>query len=592
MRFSRASIVIIIIILFVSISISRSAQAAPLPLSANAIDRQLAAAWRAKQLTPGPLVDDAGFLRRLTVDLTGTIPTAEAVRVFLADKHADKRLRAIDALLSTPEYALHWATYWDRLLMGRTTQGNIVDRVAFGRWLYERFANNRPWDEIVFQLLSASGQNTLGGVKKNALGPVQEPEPDPTGQVHAAVNWLLRYNQNPIDLTGKVSRLFLGVQVQCAQCHDHPSEKWKQKDFRSLAACFSRTAMKPLEERAKGLVRRVELVDQARPAFGGPNNADLKLIAMAPPRALDGSDFSTTENRRLAFAHWVTRPDNPYFARALVNRYWAHFVGRGFYEPIDDYRRSNPVVLPSLLEAITADFVANKYDLKHLIRIICATRAYQLAVVPGAPGELDEQLFVHHRMRLFNSEELYNALAMATNLENALQKAGLPNIEQLKLQIQNAFDFLFSVDEEGPPPAEFAGSIQQALLFLNGKLINRASAAVPGMTLAGILDFPTDDAQKIEALYLRTLSRRPTAAETRRWLEFINAPRDIVVEDKAKQRELAKLARTGKGGKKSPLNVLDRAARRLNPDDPTTTQQAYEDLFWALLNSSELIFQH
>jgi hypothetical protein len=588
MYFRRQIIGITVIVSLSSISIS---QAAPRPLSAAAIDRQLAAAWRARGLAAGPLVDDAGFLRRLTIDLTGTIPTGEAVRAFLADKHVDKRQRAIDTLLATPEYALHWATYWDRLLMGRTAQGNVVDRVAFGRWLYDQFANNRPWDELVFQLLSASGQNTLGGVKKNALGPLQEPEPDPTGQVHAAVNWLLRYNQNPTDLTGKVSRLFLGVQVQCAQCHDHPSEKWKQEDFRSLASCFSRTAMKPLEERAKGIVRKVELIDQPKPAFGGANNPDLKLIAMAPPRALDGSDFSTAENRRLAFAHWVTRPENSYFARALLNRYWAHFVGRGFYEPIDDYRHSNPVIAPALLDAISADFVAHKFDLKYLIRLICSTRVYQLAVVAGQPGELDEQLFVHHRMRLFNSEELYNALAMATNLENALQKAGLPNIEQLKLQIQNAFDFLFTVDEEGPPPAEFVGSIQQALLFLNGKLINRASAAVPGMTLAGILDFPTDDAQKIEALYLRTLSRKPTAAETRRWLEFVGAPRDVVVEDRAKQRELAKLARDGKG-KKNPLGVLDRAARRLNPDDPTPAQQAYEDLFWALLNSSEFIFQH
>jgi hypothetical protein len=588
----RRNIAITRFVFLLSIFVSPAIFAAAKPLSATDIDRVIGGEWRKHHLAAGPPVDDAAFLRRVTLDLTGTIPTADAVRAFLADKRGDKRQRAVDILLDSPEYALHFATYWDRLLMGRTAQGNFVDRVAFGRWLYDQFAKNRPWDELVFDLLGTSGQNTLGGVKKNALGPLQEPEPDPSGQVHAAVNWLLRYDKNPIDLTGKISRLFLGVQVQCAQCHDHPSEKWKQADFRSFASIFSRTAAKPLEERAKGIVRKVVLVDQPKPAIGGSD--ELKLIATAPPRALDGTDFATAENRRLAFAHWLVKPDNPWFARALVNRYWAHLIGRGFYEPIDDFRRSNPVVLPSLLDALAADFVAHKYDLKHLIRIICATRAYQLAVVPGKPGELDEQLFVHHRMRLLSSEELYNALAMATNLELALQKAGLPNVDQLKIQIQSAFDFLFSVDEEVPPPAEFAGSIQEALMFLNGRLVNRASADVPGMTLAGILDFPTEDAQKIEALYLRTLSRRPTAAETQRWLAFVDAPRDVVVEDKKKARELAKLGRQkgANNGKKNPLAALDRAARRLNPDDPTPQQQAYEDLFWALLNSSEFIFQH
>ncbi|MGZ3406593.1 MAG: DUF1553 domain-containing protein, partial [Polyangia bacterium] len=342
-------------------------------------------------------------------------------------------------------------------------------------------------------------------------------------------------------------------------------------------------------------VRKVELRDQAGPTFGGGNMSDLRLIALAPPRALDGTDFSKSDNRRSALADWITRPDNPYFARAIVNRYWAHLVGRGFVEPVDDFRHSNPPVVPELLDALAADFVAHGYDLQRLIRVICATRAYQLAVVVGRPGDLDEQLFVHHRLRPLGGEELYNALSSATNLENALAKAGLPNVEQLKLQIQGAFDFLFSVDEEGPPPADFAGSIQQALLFLNGRLVNRASAAVPGMTLAGILDFPADDALKIEALYLRTLSRKPTAAETKRWVEFVNAPREVVAENKAQEkRELMRLAREkgAKNPKKNPLGALDRATRKLDPSEPTAKQQAYEDVFWALLNSSEFMFQH
>ena len=446
-----------------------------------------------------------------------------------------------------------------------------LDHAGFGRWLEDQFADNRPWNELVHELVGKSGVNT------------DEP----------AVNWILRYAQQPTDLTGKLSRLFLGVQIQCAQCHDHPSEKWKQDDFRSLAACFARTEPVPLEEKMKGQTRKVELRDQPGPTFGGPKTPDLRLIALAPPRALDGTDFTNADNRRAAFAAWLTQPENPWFARAIVNRYWAHLVGRGFVEPIDDFRHSNPIVMPELLDALAADFVAHGYDLQRLVRLICATRAYQLAVVGGKPGDGDEQLFMHHRMRPLTGEELYNALSSATNLENALQKAGLPNVDQIKAQIQGAFDFLFSTDEESAPPTDFAGSIQQALLFLNGRLVNRASAAVPGMTLAGILDFPADDALKIEALYLRTLSRKPTAAETARFIAYVDAPREVVAENKGQARQLIKLGRhEKKSPQKNPIGVIDRAARKLDPSEPTAKQQAYEDVFWALLNSSEFIFQH
>jgi hypothetical protein len=352
----------------------------------------------------------------------------------------------------------------------------------------------------------------------------------------------------------------------------------------------------PLDDKLTGMMqatRKIELRDQPGPTFGGPKTPDLRLIALAPPRALDGTDFSGADNRRAALAAWLTAPQNPWFARAVVNRYWAHLVGRGFVEPIDDFRHSNPTVMPELLDALATDFVAHGYDLPRLIRLICGTRAYQLAVVAGRDGDGDEQLFVHHRMRPLTGEELYNALSAATNLENALQKAGLPNVDQIKTQIQGAFDFLFSTDEEAAPPADFAGSLQQALLFLNGRLVNRAAAAVPGMTLAGILDFPADDALKIEALYLRTLSRKPTAAETARWVAYVDAPREVVAENKGQARQLMKLGRHEKRRPdKNPVGAIDRAARKLDPSEPTAKQQAYEDVFWALLNSSEFFFQH
>jgi hypothetical protein len=512
-------------LLVASLCFARLASGTP-PLRPADLDARIFAEWRKQHLQAGPLVDDAGFLRRVTIDLWGTIPTAEAVRSFLADRRKDKRAGVVDELLASPAYARHFAAYWDRVLMGRTPKNPAIDRAGFDHWLEEQLAHNRPWNALARDLIAKSGVNT------------DEP----------AVNWLLRYTQEPADLTGKLSRVFLGVQIQCAQCHNHPSEKWKQDDFRSLAACFAHTGPVPLEERQKGQVRKVELRDQTGPTFGGPKMSDLRLIALAPPRALDGTDFSASDNRRQALAAWVTRPQNPWFARAIVNRYWAHLVGRGFVEPIDDFRRSNPPVMPQVLDALAEDFSANGYDLKHLIRLICATRAYQLAVVDGRPGDRDEQLFVHHRMRMLTGEELYHALLTAAHLETAL--AAQPKLEQ---QIQNAFDFLFNIDEEGMPQTEFAGSIQQALMFLNGRMVHRAALAQPGSVLSGILDFPADDALKIEALYLRTLSRKPQPAETQRWVAYVNAPR---------------------------------------AEPNLSKQQAYEDLFWALLNSSEMAFQH
>ena len=230
----------------------------------------------------------------MTIDLTGTIPTADAVRGFLADTRRDKRARAVDELLDSPAYARHWASYWDRALMGRLPKNvPVLDHAGFDRWLEQQFADNRPWNELVRELVGDSGVNT------------DEP----------AVNWILRYAQQPTDLTGKLSRLFLGVQIQCAQCHDHPSEKWKQDDFRSLAACFARTGPVPLDDKQKGMkqaTRKVELRDQPGPTFGGPQDARSaahRAGAAARARRHRLLAAPTTGARRSPA--WMTAPREP-----------------------------------------------------------------------------------------------------------------------------------------------------------------------------------------------------------------------------------------------------------------------------------------
>ncbi len=229
-------------------------------------DARLRAAWGAAGVVATPPPDDATWLRRLWIDVAGTVPSPEAVRGFLADRSADKRARAIDALLASPRWADHWTAYWDDVWMGRDRVGPDVDPGAFRAWLHDALARNEPWNEVVTKLLTATGRNSAGVAKRDA------DENDGRGGVlegvNGAVNWTLKYQDDPQDLAGAASRTLLGVQIQCAQCHDHKTEKWTQKDFQGFAAAFVRTRLEPVDRgKAMGVVRRVDsATDLARPA--------------------------------------------------------------------------------------------------------------------------------------------------------------------------------------------------------------------------------------------------------------------------------------------------------------------------------------
>ncbi|HZS39752.1 MAG TPA: DUF1549 domain-containing protein [Polyangia bacterium] len=569
--------------------------AAPKELTPAELDKMIAAEWRKARVQPAIPVDDARFLRRVYIDLTGAIPPANVVAAFLADKSADKRVRAVNQLLDGPSYADHFTDYWDKVLLGRFVFGNLVDRPAFRAWLHDELDRDEPWSVVVEKLLTASGQNTTpdpkGGKMPQADGKMPQADAKPNG----AVNWLLKYNGNPTDLTGKVSRVFLGVQIQCAQCHDHPSEKWKQDDFRRLAACFARTGMTPLDDGKQPGIRRVELHDTLVPSFGGPKKSELREIADAKPTALDGSDFSTAPSRRKALAAWIVAPANPYFARAIVNRFWAYFLGRGFFDPVDDFRRSNPVTAPEILDRLSADFVTHGYSLRRLIAMITATRAYQLAAAPAkGPGDAEDKLWGHYRLRPMGPESLLDSIAVATDVERLLSRFAGANIDKVKTQVRQLVTFLFDVDEE-IDASEYEGTIPQSLMLINGQLLNSASSALPGTALTDVLAMPVGDAAKIEALYLRTLSRPPTAKELERWTAFVNAEHDVVDTGKPKRpppRDPNQKG-NGMGGKRGePPDPLRRIGPRIKIAGMTAKQQAYEDLEWALLNSSEFFFRH
>ncbi len=664
------------------------ANAQPKPsLTAGQIDHMVRAEWNKASIVPAPAVDDSRFLRRAYLDITGTIPSADTVIAFLADTSPDKRIRAVDSLLDSPHYADHWSNYWDGVLMGRSLRNGQIDRTAFHDWLHTEFAKNARWNQFVFDLVTATGVNSTGGTYAKAIGmpggdkvgndtmrmaqgssgvkgvasgaamsadkmagdPAMAADKMTAGKmmtgnvpqaqttmapVNGAVNWILKYNGTVQDLSGTASKIFMGVQIQCAQCHDHKTEKWKQEDFRRFTACFVNARPRRIDPiTVKGL-RRVDLEDQNRPFVPARSkkvnsNAD---YARSQPSALDGTDFSSSANRRQALATWMTAPTNPWFAEAFVNRMWSHFLGRGFIEPIDDIRPSNPVVMPELLKQVSDDFVASGYDVKHLIRTICATQVYQLSSTATKKIDTNNTLWARYRLKPMAPEEMLDSLITATNMGPVLEQVAGAKVDQVKFAMQRQFTFLFDVDEEFEQK-DFEGTIPQALMLLNGNLVNRGVTPIPGTALADVLSMPGTDSAKITSLYLRTLSRKPTALELVKWQDFLHAPRYLVNNTpqppvQRPQRRFgngAAVTNVGNtGGVQTPNTVnsdpvgrkqaqalkqaLKQALRKKganNGYDPlarlggkasaypeTPEKQAYEDMFWALLNSSEFSFNH
>jgi hypothetical protein len=575
--------------------------AGPVPMTSADVDARLRGDWRSAGVAPTPPADDATWLRRLWVDVVGTIPPPEQVRRFLASKAhpgGDERARAIDELLASPRWADHWTDYWDDVWMGRDKRTQDVDAGAFRGWLHDALVRNEPWSEVVTQLLTATGRNSAGGAKRDAEA--NDGRGGATEGVNGAVNWTLRYQESPQDMAGAASRTLLGVQIQCAQCHDHKTEKWTQKDFQSFAAAFVRTRLEPVDggkgmNAAKGMVKRVDLADLGHPAPRfAKKMADVDAITKARPTAIDGTDLGDGEGVRAALARWITADDNPWFARAFVNRMWGHFLGRGFADPVDDLRPSNPPVAPDLFAALAADFVASGYDVKHLVRIIVGTAAYAASAAPldAATAKVDPEATLWERFRVtpLGPEELLDAVVAATRLDAIVEQTGRLDMAQVRARVRQRYGFLFDLDEESDE-SDYEGTIAQGLALLDGSVVATGASVLPGSALAEVLALPGDDAPKIEALYLRTLSRLPRPEEVQRWTEFVQSAKDAT--DPARTaKDVADCARTAKdvpAGPPDPLRGLENRAGRLRADPHA---RAYEDLLWTLLNSSEFVLNH
>jgi hypothetical protein len=351
------------------------------------VDRHLEAQWKRLGIEPSPAVSDAEFIRRASLDVCGTLPTPEEVRAYVSDARPDKPARLIDRLLDRPEYASYFALKWADILRNRgrgySTNKQRPGTALFAGWIRDCLAANMPYDRFVAEILTAAGS--------------QETNP-PTV-------WY-RTVRTTQDYVEAVAQAFLGVRVQCAQCHHHPAERWSQADYYGLAAVFARVGRKGgFADAEVPTNETIYLADEGEVTH--PRTGQVMR-----PRPLGGPDFPLTryDDPRRSLARWMAAPDNSYFARTMANRMWGHFFGRGIIHPIDDARSTNPPSNPELLDALAHDFVASGFDIKHLIRVICTSDAYALSAVPNDSNRDDVQSFARYYPKRLTAEVLLDAL--------------------------------------------------------------------------------------------------------------------------------------------------------------------------------------
>jgi hypothetical protein len=494
------------------------------------IDELIRQKWAEEKVTPSRVATDEEFLRRVYLDVVGRIPRIEEAQAFLASRESGKRQKLVEYLLNQPDYAKNFATQWGVLLLGRQRQERQVDRAALAAWLRRQFLDERPWDRVVYDLVTARGSNKENG----------------------AVNFPLAHLEfGAVPLTSFTTRLFLGRQIQCTQCHDHPSNDWKQADFWGINAFFKGLARRDVNRAdATGaeVYDHTDLEDRPTDAVAQYDRRN-GMVGIALPRFLDGRKISqgTDVDRRTELGKFIADPKNDDLARAFVNRMWGHFFGRGFVTPVDDFGDHNPPTHPELLDRLAKAFQESGYDVKALVRWITASEAYNLSSFTTRGNEKDETLYSHLALKPMTPEQLFDSLLTAT----AAQKAGGDSAAGSRRDAWlNQFIFAFANDEE-TEGSSFQGTIPQALMMMNGELMEKATGGQAGSFLADLLDEARSRHAAapvpfmVDRLYLAALSRHPSRTEANQASQYLNSFPDTI-------------------------NVL-------------------QDLFWALLNSNEFV---
>ena len=496
------------------------------------INDQIRQGWKDNNVTPSEVADDAEWMRRVYLDLVGHIPDVDEVEKFLTDKDKAKRSKLIDQLLDDPGYVRNQTTIWANNLIGRQTPDR-VSRRGLQKFLRESFAKNRGWNEIVADLLTAEGHFEENG----------------------AVNFLISHlNDGKVPATAISARLFLGIQVQCTQCHNHPFNDWKQEQFWEFNSFFLQAEKREVEKYDERTGRMVfdyailEKVDAPADNFFEKRNG---VMQVAYP-TYQGTRIAPESDRRRELSKLIMQGERNLVGDAMVNRMWGHFFGYGFTKPVDDMGPHNAPSHPAILERMSREFIKSGYDVKQLVRWICNTEAYNLTSrfnphnKSDNPAGGETAMFSHLYIKSMNVEQLYDSLIIATNAH----KSGQSSWEQAEQQRQTwllQFVQAFGTDENDEATS-FDGTIPQALMMMNGELVQKALSGAKGSLLSDVLSDKGKDPERIKRLYYATLSRNPT-------------PRELAAAKKLM------------GAAKTPM-------------------EGYQDLYWALLNSNEFIFNH
>ena len=512
--------------------------------STKHLDRYINAALKREGIQPSKMSEDAEFLRRVHLDLTGKIPTPQEVLDFLKDGSSNKRQKKIELLLDSDAYLDYWSGLWVNWLIGRREDGDDR-RIGLTFWVRDALTKNMPYNQFVQELIAADGE-----LRDNGAG-----------------NYIMRYERSPVFLTSHTSRLFLGLPMQCAECHDHKTEVWSQEDFYGIAAFFA-----GIDSQRKGNIQTMDMA-------GNERRMDNFLITNKPedsiwverlekqvrPHFLGGTEYKgSLLKKREALAQWMTDKSNPYFSQAIVNRIWQRFMGRAFVEPVDGFGEENQPTNPELLKSLAKDFVIYNYDLQHLMRTILNSEAYQRTSQTNESNKDDQLYYSHAYVKPLSAEQFFYSLLQATDFERLQEvrmrglnrqggddrKAMLRQLEEMEREHLKKFLFLLDNGEMEEIEA-FNGTVPQALMMINGDMVNdSASHEARGGFVNYVLEKWRGPIERMEYIYLNILSRLPTAKEKTYFRRY-----------------------------------LERSLYR-NKD------LAYEDLYWVLLNSAEFSLNH
>jgi Protein of unknown function (DUF1549)/Protein of unknown function (DUF1553) len=509
------------------------------------VNSSISSAWAASEVTPAPAATDAEWCRRLFIRVLGRIPTVEELKAFAADRSKDKREKLVERLLTDDNYALeysqHWATVWSNVLVGRTggRGDSLASRDGLEQYLRQSLARNKPYDKLATELLTATGSGKPG-----------------TPDYNGAANFMLAgLNQDAALATARVSRVFLGHQLQCAQCHNHPTQDWSQQQFWALNSFLRQMHVEKTGEAAK--LVNVDFGGQGRGSTDGEvfYETPTGLLKTAFPVFLDGTEIPhngqlAEVDRRAELARFVLA--SPEFPRALVNRVWSHFFGYGFTRPVDDMGPPGSGSHPELLDRLAGEFAARRYDLKSVIRWVALSDAFgrsskiQSLRSKDMPEAGEVALFSRYYTRQFGAEEAYNSLVQAARIRKTA--ANSADVEKARVDWLAQFNRPMGTDD-ADEESHFSGGIGQSLIMMNGDLMRHAASSQHAGLLASVTASKLKFEEKVGHLFLSALSRDPTRRE-------LDAARAILANS--------------------------------NGQEPI----ALEDIWWALLNSNEFILDH